>query len=57
MTLPQAVFRTDASVARGLGHLMRCRALAEEWTSRGGRTTSVVSEAPEGILESLRAKG
>jgi len=35
MTVPRALFRADASVEIGIGHLVRCRALADELVRRG----------------------
>jgi len=57
MTLPLAIFRVDASVTQGLGHFMRCRALADEWRKRGGQVTFVTTETPSALLEHLRAEG
>ena len=57
MTLPLAIFRVDSSVTQGLGHFMRCRALADEWRTRGGQVTFVTTETPSAMLEHLRAEG
>jgi UDP-2,4-diacetamido-2,4,6-trideoxy-beta-L-altropyranose hydrolase len=40
------VVRTDASTALGLGHAMRCLALAQALTDAGGRAVFAMEEAP-----------
>ena len=57
MPLPPAVVRPDASVSRGLGHLMRCRALATGWMARGGPFTFATTETPDDLLKSIRKDG
>lgn len=57
MTASHAIFRTDASVAQGLGHFMRCRALAAGWMARGGHVTFATTETPGDLLESIRKDG
>lgn len=57
MAKPLAMFRTDASVSGGLGHVMRCRALAREWLAHGGRVTFVTTETPSDLLECVRRDG
>ena len=57
MTASHAIFRTDASVTQGLGHFMRCRALAEEWMARGGRATFVTTRTPQDLQSRLQDEG
>jgi UDP-2,4-diacetamido-2,4,6-trideoxy-beta-L-altropyranose hydrolase len=57
MTASHAIFRADASVAQGLGHFMRCRALAEEWMARGGRATFVTTCTPQDLQDHLQDQG
>jgi UDP-2,4-diacetamido-2,4,6-trideoxy-beta-L-altropyranose hydrolase len=57
MTASHAIFRTDASVAEGLGHFMRCRALAEEWIAWGGRATFATTRTPQDLQGHLQDEG
>ena len=41
--LPHLLLRADADPAQGVGHVMRCLALAESWHCQGGRTTLLTS--------------
>ena len=49
--------RTDANSTIGLGHAMRCAALAEAWIETGGRATFAVREAPAALEARLRSTG
>lgn len=49
------VFRCDAGPEIGGGHVMRCRALAQEMSSRGHATAFIMSASQ--MAESLRADG
>ena len=50
-------FRLDAGPAIGLGHAMRCMALADALKSRGARTVFAAALLPDVTAESLRARG
>lgn len=39
MPLQHMVIRADATTKSGIGHLMRCLALAQAWLNRGGKVT------------------
>ncbi len=41
--------RTDANASMGVGHAMRCLALAEAWIESGGRATLATAEMPSSI--------
>lgn len=51
------LFRTDADQAMGMGHVMRCRAVAEAVLERGGRALFVSHQPPAGLAETLSAAG
>lgn len=53
MTRPHLLIRADASSEIGIGHVMRCLALAQAWGDRGGDVTFVCHELPEGLLPRL----
>jgi UDP-2,4-diacetamido-2,4,6-trideoxy-beta-L-altropyranose hydrolase len=48
------LFRTDASVAMGTGHVMRCLALAQAWVDAGGNATFAMAEATPSLEARLR---
>jgi UDP-2,4-diacetamido-2,4,6-trideoxy-beta-L-altropyranose hydrolase len=48
--------RTDASVAIGTGHVMRCLALAQAWQDAGGDAVFAMAEAPPAIQSRLAAE-
>jgi len=51
------LFRCDASLAIGNGHLMRCLTLATAWRSQGGDCRFVCKELPGNLLEHVRRQG
>ncbi len=52
---PTLVLRPDGGVA-GLGHAMRCVALAEAWTTRGGQAVLVTPTLPAWLEDRLRSR-
>ncbi len=48
------LFRTDATVAMGTGHVMRCLALAQAWVDAGGSATFAVADATPSVEARLR---
>lgn len=48
------IIRADASVQIGIGHLMRCLALAQAWKDAGGRVIFITACQNEGLLQRLQ---
>lgn len=51
------VFRTDASVTIGSGHVMRCLTLADELRKRGADISFISREHPANLNDLLESKG
>lgn len=51
------VFRTDASLSIGSGHVMRCLTLAERLRSRGATCSFISRQHPGNLLQLIAARG
>lgn len=51
------VLRADARPDVGIGHLMRCLALAQAWQDRGGTASFVTATASTALLKRLDSEG
>lgn len=49
--------RTDAHASIGIGHFMRCFALAQAWKDQGGRVVFITSCKIDSLLEKLKTEG
>ena len=52
-----AVFRTDANTHIGLGHVMRCLALAQAWMDTGGKAVFLLADEVPAVRMRLRTEG
>lgn len=50
------VLRTDATVAMGTGHVMRCLALAQAWQDEGGDVVFAMAQTTAAVADKLRAE-
>ncbi len=55
MKRPLLLVRADAGEKIGVGHVMRCRALAQAWQDDGGEAVFLSQELPAGLAEQLRS--
>ena len=51
------VFRADASIQIGTGHVMRCLALADAITQKGGSCTFICREHPGNLIQLVLGRG
>ncbi len=57
MTAPHVVFRADASLDIGTGHVMRCLTLADALRARGATCRFVCRAHPGHLIEQIRQRG
>ncbi len=53
----KVVFRTDASLQIGIGHVMRCLTLADALRASGAECSFICREHPGNLLEQIRQRG
>jgi len=51
------LFRVDAGVNMGLGHAMRCLALAQAWQDRGGEAAFAMAQTPPALGSRVLSEG
>lgn len=57
MNTRRAVFRADASIRIGTGHVMRCLTLADSLRARGVMSAFICREQPGHLVEVIRSRG
>lgn len=57
MSGPILLIRADANAEIGVGHIMRCVALAQAWQQTGGRTVFALAEGANELGDRLRSEG
>lgn len=57
MSVPSIVFRVDASLQIGSGHLMRCLTLADELRISGASSMFIVRDQPGSLVELIVERG
>lgn len=57
MSCLKVLFRTDASIEIGSGHLMRCLTLADQLRNEGAEVAFVCRDLPGGMFDLLHARG
>lgn len=55
--MSRVVFRADASVQMGTGHIMRCLSLADALSEQGAQCSFVCREHPGHLIELIRRRG
>ena len=55
--LPQLVVRADADTRIGIGHVMRCLALAQAWQARGGQAVFITACESGSLRQRLADEG
>lgn len=53
----KVVFRSDASIQSGTGHVMRCLTLADALTGKGARCEFICREHSGNLIEHIQSKG
>src|SRR5437868_1176504 len=53
----ELVVRADANAQMGMGHVMRCLALAQEWQTQGGGVTFATAAESPSFVARVRAEG
>ena len=53
----KVLFRTDASIQIGIGHVMRCLTLADALTTKGAQCEFICREHTGNLIEHIHSKG